>query len=100
MQRKTMYRSPSDMLPRYYTRDTWIYYRSVHGGDNMARGNSVKSKPEAVLWSATTESKESLDARIAACQAKGDRVIIYHSGKENLTSLTADLLRQNRYAQR
>ena len=66
----------------------------------MAQKNVPISKREAVLWSATTEPKESLDARIAACQAKGDRVIIYRSGKGDLTALTADLLRQNRYAQR
>lgn len=58
------------------------------------------AKRELEIWSPTTESRESLDARIAACQAQGACVIVYRSGRGDLANLTGDLLRNNREIER
>lgn len=58
------------------------------------------AKREVEIWSPTTEPKESLDARIAACQAQGACVIVYRSGRGNLASHTGDLLRHNKEIER
>ena len=55
-----------------------------------------KFSGEVELWVPNGTSKASLDTRIAALQAQGNRVIVFHSGRGDLAELTGDLLRINK----
>jgi len=52
------------------------------------------------IWSPTDELRDSLEARIAACQAQYDKVVVYRSGRGDLVDLTAELLKKNRGIER
>ena len=51
---------------------------------------------ESILWVPNGADQASLDAKIAALRAQGNRVIIFRSGKGDLSELTGELLRRNR----
>lgn len=59
-------------------------------------GNSIRTQDDYIeLWVSSCTPEGTVQAAIASCRASGVPVVVYRSGTVSLSTLTADLLRNN-----